>query len=157
MGSNGRDLEKLIRPFRKALLDYSSMKRIQSLIKAQLVILFAFGLVSLSTLAMAHAEDEVQGVKVGQPIPAIQGSGSTREDWKGEAPPVNGTYGVLLGIGMFDGSAGFALIPNVAGKLVDRGFVPDINNQVYLEGQAGPLFLSGGTACLFSSFEVGFS
>lgn len=72
------------------------------------------------------------------------------KDFKGTPPPQSFSFGVMAGMGILDGHGGFALPVTFGAKLLDRGFAPDINNQVFLELQAGPLFISGFTAFQWS-------
>ena len=54
-------------------------------------------------------------------------------------------------MGILDNHAGFALFPTVSKKIVHHGFIPDITNYVSIEIQGGPLFVSGGTAFIYSA------
>ncbi|MDR3606890.1 MAG: hypothetical protein P4M08_05850 [Oligoflexia bacterium] len=78
-------------------------------------------------------------------------SRGSSEDWKGSANPSDFNFSALGGIGVIDDyHAGFSLIGAVAKKILDRGFVPDINNQVFIEGEIGPVFVAGNTAWFYS-------
>lgn len=68
------------------------------------------------------------------------------EDWKGPSPAPKFYFGGLAGMGVLDTAIGFSLLGTAAIRLVERGFANDINNQVFLEGQAGPVFFRGLTA-----------
>jgi len=63
------------------------------------------------------------------------------EDWKGDSPDTQFNLGFGGGLA-FNGpsSVGGILLGSAATKISPRGFVPDINNQVFLEVQAGPEF-----------------
>jgi len=74
--------------------------------------------------------------------------GMAAEDWKGPSPGHQFTVGGLGGLAMVDGTAGFALLGNAGVKILNRGFVPDINDQVFLEADLGPVFFSGFTDLL---------
>lgn len=97
------------------------------------------GLLLSSQLAMA----------AGGAIPAV--IPVAPEDWKGEADTNTYRLGALAGLGIIDSTAGFALLGTASRKIVTRGFSPEINNSVWLELQAGPLFISGGTAFAYST------
>lgn len=73
------------------------------------------------------------------------------EDFKGEPPATEVTFGALGGLGIINSRAGFSLLGTAAKKIVNKGFAPDINNQVFIEVQAGPMFLSGGPAFVYSA------
>lgn len=73
------------------------------------------------------------------------------EDFKGESPTIEVDFGLLGGLGWYGGAAGFALLGTVSKKLINRGFVPDLNDQVYLEAEVGPLFMSGATPIFYSA------
>jgi hypothetical protein len=72
-------------------------------------------------------------------------------DFKGKDDTSEFGVGALAGMGILDNHAGFALLPTLAKKIVNRGFVPDITNNVWIEVEAGPLFVSGGTAFTYSA------
>ena len=71
--------------------------------------------------------------------------GKTAEMWKGESPATEFTVGGGAGAS-FNGtrSLGGIFLLNAAKKIVDRGFVPDINDQVFLEAQGGMELYSFG-------------
>jgi hypothetical protein len=73
------------------------------------------------------------------------------EDWKGEADPAEFNAGVLTGLGVVNSQAGFALMATGAKRILKQGFVPDINNSVWIETELGPVFVSGGTAFAYSA------
>ena len=56
----------------------------------------------------------------------------------------------MAGLGFIDSGVGFLVTGNVAKKLLDHGFIPDINNQVFVEVELGPLFIKGTTAFDYS-------
>ncbi len=72
------------------------------------------------------------------------------EDWKGQPPSQEFTLGGLFGLGIVDSSGGASVLGSVAKKILNQGFVPDINNQVYVEAEVGPLFTSGTTVFFYS-------
>jgi hypothetical protein len=72
------------------------------------------------------------------------------EDWKGESDSSTWSLGALTGLGLIDSSAGYALLGTVSKKIAQRGFIPDINDSVSIEGQFGPIWFSGVTAFYYS-------
>jgi len=80
---------------------------------------------------------------------AEQRSGST-EYWKGNTPDTAYSFGALGGLAILSGSAGGAIIGTFSALIEEQGFVPEINNQVSFEAQAGPLFVSGDVAFFYS-------
>lgn len=76
---------------------------------------------------------------------------SSGEDYKSVHPENNFTFGASTGMGIVDTHAGFALIGNVAAKVVKDGFIPDIVNPVFLEVEFGPTFVSGATFWQYST------
>jgi hypothetical protein len=86
-----------------------------------------------------------------QPTPPPSAVSQSSDAWKGAASAETVYVGVLSGVGLHDGNAGFALQGTFAGRIVENGFVPDINNEVFLEGQIGPLFIMSNTALMFGA------
>ena len=82
-------------------------------------------------------------------VSGILTSAHAAEDWKGTPPPVQWTAGGMAGLGVIDSTAGLYVSGNLAKKIQDRGFAPDINNQVFAEGQGGPFFAKGSTAFMY--------
>lgn len=76
---------------------------------------------------------------------------TTGEDFKGAPPTIEVDFGALAGLAWFGGEGGFAMIGTIAKKIVNRGFAPDINNQVFIEAQAGPVLMSGANPFFFST------
>src|SRR5476651_2727118 len=79
---------------------------------------------------------------VGQPS---YGAKPSHEAWKGASSANEFTAGVMGGMAIDGSNVGGVLLGNVAKKIINRGFAPDINDQVFLEVQAGPEFYSGAT------------
>lgn len=77
-------------------------------------------------------------------------SAIANEDWKGKPDTSEFSAGALTGMGIIDNHVGFAIMGTVSKKIVKQGFIPDINNNVNVEAQMGPVFMSGGTAFMFS-------
>ena len=73
------------------------------------------------------------------------------EDWKGPSDPAKFHLGVLTGMGVLDSKAGFALLGTASAKIVQRGFVPDINNSVSIETELGPLFVASSASFMYSA------
>lgn len=72
------------------------------------------------------------------------------EPWKGRPDSNTTTVGLTGGLGIIDPKVGFALQPSAGFRVLEQGFVPDVNNQVFFEVAAGPVFLSGGSAFSYS-------
>ncbi len=70
--------------------------------------------------------------------------------FKGQPPQNNYTAGLLTGLGIIDSTAGFQIHGTIARKILNNGFVPEINNQVFIEAGFGPLFVSGGPAFFYT-------
>ena len=68
------------------------------------------------------------------------------EMWKGKPPSVDYTAGISAGLA-FNGASNLGGTFQASGaiKVIDRGFVPDINDQVFFEVQGGPEFFSSLT------------
>src|SRR5262249_22297313 len=82
---------------------------------------------------------------------AVTGFSSRAEDWKGKPTPANFGFGALAGLGVIDSTGGFALMGTAARKLFQPGFVPDLNDTVWIEAEVGPMFTSGATAFMYSA------
>jgi hypothetical protein len=78
-------------------------------------------------------------------------SAHAQESWKGEPDVSEWNFGLLTGLGLIDPSAGFGLIGNVAKKIAHEGFIPDINDQAFIEVGMGPVWAGGGTAFSYSA------
>jgi hypothetical protein len=73
------------------------------------------------------------------------------EDFKGQPNPQQFTVGAAAGLGIVDGNGGFALIGSAAKKIIDRGFAPDINNQVFVELELGTAVRSGPDSFVYGA------
>jgi hypothetical protein len=82
---------------------------------------------------------------------ALSSANAFAEDWKGPTNPNTFDFSALAGLGIFDSKAGFALVGAAAYKIQPEGFIPEISDEALIELEAGPLFLSGGTAFVWSS------
>lgn len=72
------------------------------------------------------------------------------EDWKGKPPEHEITLGGLAGLGFIDAGIGVMFSANAAKKIINKGFVPDINDQVFVEAEWGPLLVKSETAFQYS-------
>ena len=63
-------------------------------------------------------------------------------DWKGERSAREMSFGALAGLGDRNGDRSFTVVGDFSKKMLHRGFIPEINNQVFLEAMFGPLFVS---------------
>jgi len=107
-------------------------------------------LASLASFAASAAQAETPAARpVGVAASAPYGAGY--EDWKWPAAEHEWTAAVIPGVGMINNSGGFALQGAFAKKWVHQGFAPEINNQVFVEVQAGPYTTGGGSALMFST------
>lgn len=82
-------------------------------------------------------------------LPALS-LGAAAENWKGKPYDNMFDVGGMAGLGILDGRAGFDIRGNAAVKIMNRGFVPDINNQLFIEAQPGVLFVYSSSAFVYS-------
>ncbi len=75
---------------------------------------------------------------------------AVEKDFKGLPPAQRFNLGVMNGLGVVDSRPGYSLLGTVAINVMQRGFANDINNQVFIEGAFGPLFVAGSTAFQYS-------
>lgn len=112
------------------------------------IALYFIATAGLSTAAFAETP-------TARPVSAAPASapkyGAGYEDWKWPASEHDWTAAVIPGVGIINSSAGFTLQGALAKKIMHQGFAPDINNQVFVEVQAGPYTTGGGSALLFST------
>ncbi len=80
----------------------------------------------------------------------VSEAGAVEKAFKGHSPTYQFNVGGLTGLGVVDSRPGYSLLGTAAVKIINRGFVEDINNQVFLEVAFGPLFVGGGTAFQYS-------
>ena len=73
------------------------------------------------------------------------------DDWQWPAHTHAWTLGVLPGVATINDDTGFSLQFAAAYKMIDKGFAPDISNQVFFELQGGPFTTSRGSAFLYSA------
>ncbi len=90
----------------------------------------------------------VPSVVFAEPVSAIEKPST--EFWKGKAPDRTATLGAMMGLGIYDGSAGFQVSPNAAFKVAHEGWIEDINEQLLLELQMGPLFVKSSSVFTYS-------
>ncbi|MCB0403423.1 MAG: hypothetical protein KDD51_01460 [Bdellovibrionales bacterium] len=74
------------------------------------------------------------------------------EEWKGDPLQTNLSFAAMAGAGVIGGTVGFGLTGAIAVKIAHEGFIPDINDQVFLEFQGGPLFLAPSAAAVYGLF-----
>ena len=72
------------------------------------------------------------------------------EDWKGKPEDSVLSLGALTGVGLVDQGSGLALFGTVSKKIVNHGFIPEITDSVSVECALGPVFLSVGSAMIYS-------
>ena len=122
-----------------------------------LLSLFAF-LISAISVTSSLTAFAAPAVKAARPssvdtlsIQAARESASgTAEPWKGPSDPARFNLGVLTGMGVIDSHAGFALLGTASAKIVNRGFVPEINDSVSIETVLGPLFVYDTASFMYS-------
>lgn len=64
------------------------------------------------------------------------------EYWKGSTSPEMVNFTLMTGNGTAGYPNAFTLMSMVAVKMMDRGFLDEINNQVFIEGEIGPHFVT---------------
>jgi hypothetical protein len=109
--------------------------------------IFVSGVLSGATATAAPAIAAESSSKKSVPVAQTVSS----EPFKGEASPQLMDFSAMLGLGLIDSSGAFSVIGSAARKIVDRGFVGDINNQVFAELELGPAFFKGNTAFIYSA------
>ncbi|MGZ3699646.1 MAG: hypothetical protein ACXWP5_15985 [Bdellovibrionota bacterium] len=82
---------------------------------------------------------------------AVPSFAAPSEDFKGKSEDLHFTVGGTAGLGIIDGSAAFTILGQAAAKIVERGFVPDIHDSVWIEVGVGPTFLTGLSALSFQT------
>lgn len=80
-----------------------------------------------------------------EPTPRI-----SAEPWKGASRTQEFDVGGLIGMGIYGSDVGFSLLGTVAKKIINRGWVPDINDQVFVEAVLGPQFMPDDDAFIYS-------
>lgn len=81
----------------------------------------------------------------------LRAEAQEQTDWQWPGRTENWTLGVLPGVATINSSTGFALQFAGAYRIIEKGFAPDISNQVFVELQAGPFTTSRGSAFLYSA------
>jgi len=82
---------------------------------------------------------------------AHTGLARAAEDYKGKQESPDVTLSAMGGLGIFDSTGGAAVVGAVAKQIVHNGFIPGINNPVYVELELGPDFTSGSSAIFYST------
>lgn len=113
-------------------------------------ILFVAVLFALLVMAISMSQSQAADISTAPGKPQSNPL-APKEDYKSYTPGNRFTFGFNGGFGLVDTSGGFLLAGNIATKLVDDGFVPEIVNPVFLELQFGPLFTSGVTIWTYST------
>jgi hypothetical protein len=112
------------------------------------LVMLAFAFSSVGAQAANNAASSAPQVIQSSP------SGGTRvvssEDWKGKPETSEWSLTALTGLGIVNATPGFAIMGAAAKKIVDQGFVPDINNSVWIETELGPVIAKGSAAFQFS-------
>jgi hypothetical protein len=76
----------------------------------------------------------------------------TAEDWKGEFSTARFSVGATLGLGIVGGGfPAFTFLPNIATKILQPGFVSDLNDTVWIEGQVGVTVFVGGVVIPYAA------
>ena len=75
------------------------------------------------------------------------------ENWKGHTEASQFEFGVMSGLSSYGMSSAWGLLANGAYLIKPTGWIDDIDDRVWLEGQAGPAFFSGsaGTGFQYSA------
>lgn len=82
--------------------------------------------------------------------PATTGVTATKaEEWKGKPYEHFHQVSVQSGLSLIGGRIGVGLVGAFSRKILNRGFFPDVTNQVHLEGLFGVSFLSTGEGFLY--------
>ena len=81
--------------------------------------------------------------------PAQSSESYSGEDYKSYNPNIQFTTGFQTGFGLVNTTGGVAILGNAASRILKDGFVPDIVNPVYLEGEFGSLFAKGTNIWLY--------
>lgn len=121
------------------------MKRIASC-NSNVVLVAAIISLSLFSSVAFSAESRYPSV-VRNEVSAVEKS---TESWKGSSRENEFTAGVSTGYGIAENLGGITIRGNVAKKIINRGFVPDINNQVFFELDLGPVVRDGADPFLYS-------
>jgi hypothetical protein len=107
-------------------------------------------------LALAFSTSVAQAANKTASSPQVISSSPAREsvsaaeDWKGPSESAEWSLSALTGLGIVNATPGFAIMGAAAKKILDRGFVPDINNSVWIETEMGPVIAKGSAAFQFS-------
>ena len=72
------------------------------------------------------------------------------ELWKGAPNPQLLSVSIMGGLGTWGGSEEFSLLGSIAYKIKHEGLLDDVNDQLYLEAQAGPSFGGGVSPISYS-------
>lgn len=131
------------------------MKKINFLLTLTVMLLFLgifikqFAQASPPTAPTPPVRPLVAAAESGKPMVAVEEE--KPEMWKGAPDPSKAKFGAMMGLGMIDSTAGFAILGVVSRKIVERGFSPEITNDVSIELTVGPVFISGATPIAYST------
>ena len=89
-------------------------------------------------------------VKAPVPVIAKEAVTDSTKDWVGRSNDTEFQLDGLAGLGVVDNSIGFALMGAVSKRILERGFVADINDSVFIETELGPMFTSGTALFMYS-------
>ena len=73
------------------------------------------------------------------------------ENWKGEPSKSEITVSSMGGLGLLDGTGAATLLGSISKKIIHKGFSDEINNQVFIEAEFGPMFVFSSTHLLFGA------
>lgn len=109
---------------------------------------YSFLILGLNSICFAESKS---AIPVAPAVASAAQPSISTDPWKGEIPSNQYTGGFMGGLGLIDPKIGFIWSFNIARKIVDKGFVPDIANCAFVELQAGPDFVAGHTAFVYSA------
>ncbi len=78
-------------------------------------------------------------------------SAMAAEDWKGKPDSDSLSVGGLIGMGIVDYSPGFGILGTVSKKIIQQGFISDINNSFWIEAMIGPVFGTSNSVWAYST------
>jgi hypothetical protein len=72
-------------------------------------------------------------------------SAFANEPWKGRTETSPLEVSALTGLSLYGTQTAWSVLGSAAWMIVNHGFADDIDNRVWVEGQLGPSFFSGGS------------
>jgi hypothetical protein len=118
--------------------------------QSRLVLVLSAAMVSSVSLFGVISSSHAAQTEPTAATPAPAATPSQAEAWKGTPPTLRGDFGVLGGLGWTGNDGRFLILGSAAWKILDQGFVPEINNQVYLETELGVGFGGSSTRFIYS-------